>query len=177
MKTKNLLLNLGCFFALIIIFNSCKNTAQTEKNTTWYFSPIPSIGVGPNGLPTKKINVLPYCCPTDAIEITGTGIVSDNDFQWVNIPLHLPADTIKSVSVCYSTLNNAYISQTRLAVMTTPDQSLVKLDDATDQTSSSPTCYTVAANTKVDGTVTLSLRVVIPQNGTIRIGSISIVLK
>jgi hypothetical protein len=61
--------------------------------------------------------------------------------------------------------------------MTTPDQATVVLDDATDQTAAAATCYTVAANARVDGTITLSLKVVVPQNGSIRIGSIAVLLK
>ena len=140
----------------------------------YYFSPIPAIGVGPNGLPTKKINVTPYCCPSVAIEITGIGPVVENDFQWVNIPLSLPEGVIKAVRVCYGTKNKAYISQTRLTVMTTPDKATVMLDDPTNQTSPAPTCYDSKANVSVNGTITLSLKVVIPPGGSITIGSVQI---
>jgi hypothetical protein len=139
-----------------------------------YVSPIPAIGVGPNGLPTKKITVAPYCCPSDAIEITGMGPVGENDFQWVNIPLELPAGRIKGVRVCYGTKNKAYISQTRLSAMTTPDKALVVLDDPANQASAVPTCYNTVANVIVDATITLSLKVVIPAGGSITIGSIEI---
>ena len=161
-----LLLNAGCSFPAVVI------------SKTIYFSPIPSIGVGPNGLPTKKINVTPYCCPSDAIEITTQGVVTEDDLQWVNIPLSLTAaDTITAVMVCYNSINNAYISQTRLSVMTTPDHATVMLDDATDRKSTAATCYSVNTNTKVDGTITLSLKVVVPAGGAVRIGSIAISLK
>ena len=118
------------------------NVITTNRIKTWYFSPIPAIGVGPNGLPTKNIAVNPYCCPSDAIQVTAVGSAGENDFQWVNIPLSLPADTIISVQVCYNTTNGAYISQTRLSNMTTPDHATVVLDDPTDQKSAAATCYT-----------------------------------
>jgi len=175
---KRIVILLCLYGAALAIFtsSSCKSAGATG-NKTFYFSPIPSIGVGPNGLPTKKINVSPFCCPSDAIEITAAGVVTEGDLQWVNIPLSLPADSIQSVTVCYSSTGNAYISQTRLTNMTTPDHATVVLDDATNQVSAAATCYTVPAGTKVNGTITLSLKVVIPQNGSIRIGGISVSLK
>ena len=162
-----------------MLCSSCKSTIISNGTTskTIYFSPIPSIGVGPNGLPTKKITVTPYCCPSEAIEITAAGGATEEDFQWINIPLTLPADTISAVRVCYSSSNSAYISQTRLTTMSAPDHATVMLDDATDQKSTAATCYSVVTNAKVDGTITLSLKVVVPANGALRIGSISISLK
>lgn len=176
---KKNILSSAIYFSLFVffVFIGCKPQSFITGSKTWYFSPIPAIGVGPNGLPTKKINVAPFCCPSDAIEITAPGIVVENDFQWVNIPLSLPGDTIKSVRVCYSATNNAYISQTRLANMSTPDNATVVLDDGTDQAAAAATCYTTPANAKVDGTITLSLKVVLPQNASIRIGSIAVSVK
>jgi hypothetical protein len=139
-----------------------------------FVSPMSAIGVGPNGLPSKKITVAPYCCPSDAIEVTAAGPVGENDLQWVNIPLELPAGRIRGVRVCYSTKNKAYISQTRLSAMTTPDKALVVLDDPANQASPFPTCYNTVANVTVNATITLSLKVVIPAGGTITIGSIQI---
>jgi len=182
LKMKRRIVILICLYGAaftVFTFSRCKpaGSITATGSKTFYFSPIPSIGVGPNGLPTKKINVNPFCCPSDAIEITAAGIVTEDDLQWVNIPLSLPADTIQSVRICYSSTGNAYISQTRLANMTTPDHATVVLDDATNQVSAAATCYTVPAHVKVDGTITLALKLVIPQNGSVRIGSISVSLK
>ncbi len=176
---KNTLLLIACFvFALLLMAGGSKGQASPKLMQTWYFSPIPAIGVGPNGLPTKKINITPYCCPSEAIEIKAPAGATDNDLQWVNIPLSLPGNyTITAVKVCYASSGNAYISQTRLTTMGTPDHATVVLDDPADRTAPGPVCYIVPANAKVDGTITLSLRVVVPQNGSLRIGSIAISLK
>ena len=179
MKKKRLYLASACFVFAVVTIGGCKPAivATGTGSKTIYFSPIPSIGVGPNGLPTKKITVTPYCCPSDAIEIIAANGATEDDLQWVNIPLSLPGDTITAVKVCYSSSNNAYISQTRLATMGAPDHATVMLDDATDQKSAAATCYTVATNSKVDGTVTLALKVVVPATGALRIGSIAITVK
>ena len=176
---KNKLLLICCFiFAILLVAKSSNSQPSPKLTQTWYFSPIPAIGVGPNGLPTKKINLTPYCCPSDAIEIKAPAGATDNDLQWVNIPLSLPGNyTITAVKVCYASSGNAYISQTRLSDMGTPDHATVVMDDGTDRIAPGPTCYIVPANAKVDNTITLSLRVVVPQNGSLRIGSIAISLK
>ena len=59
--------------------------------------------------------------------------------------------------------------------MTTPDKATVTLlDDPTNQASPAPTCYDSKANVSVNGTITLSLKVVIPAGGSITIGSVQI---
>ena len=158
---------------LLIGFLGCE---KKLTNQTWYFSPIPAIGIGPNGLPTKKIEVKPYCCPSDAIEITSVVGATDADLQWVNIPLSLPAGKINSVTICYQVKgSNSFISQVRLAKMTLPNSAGVIHDDGTDLKSTSPTCYTSKVGSAViDGTVTLSLRIAVAANESIQVGGISL---
>lgn len=165
-----------CTLLLTVFWGCEKKTVPTATNQNWYFSPIPSIGVGPNGLPTKKIDVKPYCCPSDAIEITSVTGATDNDLQWVNIPLSLPAGKINSVTVCYQVKGgNSFISQVRLAKMTLPNSASVIHDDGTDLKSSSPTCYTSkVSGAVIDGTITLSLRVAVAANESIQVGGISL---
>lgn len=169
------------FFAIspLLLFGilGCdKNRPPVPTSKNWYFSPIPSIGVGPNGLPTKKIDLKPYCCPSDAIEITSPSGATDDDLQWVNVPLSLPAGKINSVTVCYQVKGtNSFISQVRLAKMTLPNSAAVVHDDGTDLKSTSPTCYTSKVGSAViDGTITLSLRVAVAHGESIQVGGISL---
>ena len=158
-------------------FLACeKKSVPPPTNQNWYFSPIPSIGVGPNGLATKKIDLKPYCCPSDAIEITSATGASDGDFQWVNVPISLPAGKINAVTVCYQVQGgSSFISQVRLAKMTLPNSASVVHDDPTDLKSTSPTCYTSkVGGAVVDGTITLSLRIAVAVNESIRVGGISV---
>ena len=147
-----------------------------------FVSPLGAIAVGPNGLPTNKAKIQPYCCPSDAIEISTSTVITENDFQWILIPLQVHKSEIKGVSVCYSvsskTTGATYISQTRLTQMTTPDKALVVLDDPTNRTAMGPACYTVPASVSVEGTITLELKVVFGSaNDKIRIGGITIATK
>ncbi|MEO6039274.1 MAG: hypothetical protein ABIQ93_12750, partial [Saprospiraceae bacterium] len=106
---------LPLFFLLSCGDTTLPTPTPAPKDQNWYFSPLTASGVGPNGLPTKKIDVKPYCCPPDAIEITSPSDVSDGDLQWVNIPLSLPGGKINSVTVCYQIKGGgAFISQVRL---------------------------------------------------------------
>lgn len=168
---------IATYTLLLIVFIACeKKPVNTPTNQNWYFSPIPAIGVGPNGLPTKKIDVKPYCCPSDAIEITSVTGATDNDLQWVNIPLSLPAGKINSVTVCYQVKGgNSFISQVSLTKMTLPNSTLTLHDDPTDLKSTAPTCYTSKVNGAViNGTITLSLRVAVAVNESIQVGGISL---
>ena len=162
---------------VLLGFLGCeKKPVPVPTNQNWYFSPIPSIGVGPNGLPTKKIEVKPYCCPTDAIEISSRTDATDADFQWVKIPLSLPAGTINSITVCYQVKGaNSFISQVRLSKMTLPDSATVVHDDGTDLKSVSPTCYTSkVGGAVIDGTITLSLKVAVAADESIQVGGITL---
>jgi hypothetical protein len=73
---------------------------------------------------------------------------------------------------------STYISQVRLTRMTNPDKALVILDDGNNLTSTSVTSYTSTTNTKVEGTITLALRIVIGSPGdSILIGGIMLMLE
>ncbi len=73
--------------------------------------------------------------------VTSTTI---GDFKWISMALPLPPKVkIEEVIICYQVTNpQSFISQTRLTEMTTPNVALVRHDDATDLTSTSPVCYT-----------------------------------
>ncbi len=148
------------------------------KHQTWYFSPLTAVGVGPNGLTTKKIDVNPYCCPGDAIEITAEAGASDIESQWVKIPLSLPAGKIHEVTVCYSTKgnsNDSYISQLRLDKMTMPNMAQIVFDQDLKLASNTATCHSAKVNDIViDGAITLSIQVVVAKTASIQIGSISL---
>jgi hypothetical protein len=132
------------------------------------YSPLTGIGVGPSGPATAKITTEPFCCPSDALLVKATTPVGEADFQWVNLGLTVPRSmefrSIRGVEVCYSLKTGkkgaTYISQTRLADMTTPDRAIVEMDDPTDRTDPGPTCYTSKGGFSPKGTVTLSLKVV-----------------
>ena len=146
----------------------------------WY-SPLASIAVGPAG-PPSKVTVGPHCCPSTALKITSNQIVADNDLQWVEFLLAVPDATIKGVKIHYQVKTGSpgstYISQVRLTRMTTPDKALVIHDDPTNLTSTTITSYTSAANSKVEGTITLELRIVIGNPGdSILLGGIMLLLE
>ncbi len=166
----------GLSIVTVLMMVLCLSFTASAQMTTYYFSPIPAIGVGPNGLPTKKIDVNPYCCPSTAINVTTQQNVSERDFQWVLIPLSLPQGVIRSVTVCYGIKGKekAYISQTRITSMTTPNRANVLLDDGTDRHSMRPTCYNVEGEVPIKGTMTLALKVVLNPGDQIRIGSIAV---
>jgi hypothetical protein len=64
--------------------------------------------------------------------VTASGPVREDDFQWVQIGLTVPAGLkINAVVVCYEIVGSpkgTYISQTRLMQMTTPNTALVVHD-------------------------------------------------
>lgn len=146
----------------------------------WY-SPLTAIAVGPAGPPSQVI-VGPHCCPSTALKIWANQKVTDNDLQWVEIGLTVPAATIKGVKIYYqvktSSPGSTYISQVRLTQMTNPDQALVIHDDPNDLTSTSPTSYTSITNRRVEGTISLALRIVIGKPGdSILLGGIMLLLE
>jgi hypothetical protein len=124
------------------------------------------------------------------LTITASAPVSDNDLEWVNLDLPLPvlsADgrpwKIDSLEICYDVSaevpERTFISQVRLAEMTTPDVATVRHDDGTDLNSTAPTCYgSDVADVPINGAYELSLRIAIGKTSDrIRIGAIRIVLK
>jgi len=150
--------------ALILVFTLFFIMGYAQAESIW-FSPLTAIPEDPTGARSLVLEVAPY---GDAIEVTATGPVAEGDNKWVVLGLTTQANkAIKGVQVCYEVItaspDSTYISQVRLSTMTTPDFSTVIHDDATDLTSTSPTCYT--SNTakrkpKVGGTTTLSLKMV-----------------
>ena len=146
------------FFALFFI----AGYAQAEN--IW-FSPLTAIPEDPTGARSLVLGVAPY---GDAIEITATEPVTEGDNKWVVLGLTTQANkVIKGVQVCYQVITDSpgstYIAQVKLSTMTTPDFSTVIHDDPTNLTSTIATCYTsntVKRKPKVDGTTTLSLKMV-----------------
>lgn len=129
-----------------------------------HFSPLTAQAVGPAG-PPSMLTVGPHSGPSTAVVIKSGGVVKDTDLQWIQVGLTVPGGTkVKAVVVCYQVVGRGktYISQTRLAQMTTPDFALVLHDDPTDLTSTVPVCYqSKASGFSVNGTITLMLRIVI----------------
>jgi hypothetical protein len=143
-----------------------------------HFSPLTAIPVGPSG-PPSQLKVAPHSSPSTAIAVTSSTVVSETDFQWVLLGLTVPYRTrIRAVVVCYQILGSAssFISQVRLTEMTTPNTALVKHDDPTNLTSTSPVCYrSKASGVSVRGTITLALKMVIGDPGDkILVGGISL---
>lgn len=146
----------------------------------WY-SPLAAIAGGPAG-PPSTVTVGPHCCPSTALKITSNQVVADNDLQWVEFLLAVPDVTIKGVKIYYQvktgSAGSTYISQVRLTRMTNPDKALVIHDDGNNLTSTSVTSYTSPTNMKVEGTITLALRIVIGNPGdSILIGGIMLMLE
>jgi hypothetical protein len=147
------------FFALFFI----AGYAQAEN--IW-FSPLTAIPEDATGARSLVLGVAPY---GDALEVTATGPVAEGDNKWVVLGLTTQANkVIKGIQVCYEVITDSpgstYISQVNLSTMTTPDFSTVIHDDPTNLTSTTATCYTSkTANRKpkVDGTTTLSLKMVL----------------
>jgi hypothetical protein len=52
-----------------------------------HYSPLTATAVGPAG-PPSKLSVGPYSGPSTALLVTASSVVSENDFQWVQLGLH-----------------------------------------------------------------------------------------
>src|SRR5271166_4284835 len=119
--------------------------------TSW-FSPTNFV----SGDPTLRISY-PYVSHPGAV-VTCT---EPGDLKWVSMGLRLPPDRqIGEVVICYQVSNaGSFISQVRLAEMTTPDHATVIHDDATHLASTAPTSYaSVVPGLVPSGAVTLELR-------------------
>ncbi len=146
------------FFALFFI------TGYAQATNIW-FSPLTAIPEDPSGARSLVLGVNTY---GDALVVTATEPVAEGDFRWIDLGLTTQESvTIKGVQVCYHVITTSpgstYISQVRLTTMTTPDFSTVILDDPTDLTSTSPTCYTsniAKHRPKISGTTSLLLKMV-----------------
>ena len=163
------------FFFLVFVLQATSTIAQSAQ----YFSPLNAIPVGPNGVATNKASVRPYCCPSTAIEITSNIPISNNDLQWILIPLNgILEGRISAVTVCYQILGKttaSFISQVRLTEMSVPNSATVRLDDPSHLSSHAPTCYTSKTNNyTVTGTTTLELRIALAPGEKILIGGITI---
>lgn len=171
---------LAVLVAVLLAVPALGQPAMAKAEHAWTYSPLTAVGVGPSGPATAKILVEPYCCPSTAVVVQAESKVAEDDFQWVNLGLTVPAVAeIQAVEVCYELKTSkpgaTYISQTRLTDMTTPDVAHVKLDDATDRKDSGPACYTVEAGFQPEGTVTLALKMVFGSTeDEIRIGMVKL---
>jgi hypothetical protein len=130
-----------------------------------HVSPLTATAVGPAG-PPSKLTVSPYSDPSTTLLVTAKSLVSESDEQWVQLGLTVPGGaTIKGVVACYRVITtkpqSTYISQTRLTEMTTPNVAIVRHDDPTKLTSTTPVCYTSKGSEFiVNGTITLALKMV-----------------
>lgn len=108
------------------------------------------------GDPTLRVSYPFVSHPSTIVACTTPG-----DFKWVSMGLRLPPNLgIEEVIICYEVSNGrSFISQTRLAEMTTPDQATVIHDDPTHLTSTTPASYNSAVSGLIPtGAVTLELR-------------------
>jgi parallel beta-helix repeat protein/putative cofactor-binding repeat protein len=83
------------------------------------------------------------------------------DLKWVSMGLRLPPNAqIEEVIICYEVSNaRSFISQVRLAELTTPERTTVVHDDATHLTSTMPATYSsVVSGLVPSGAVMLELR-------------------
>ena len=171
------------FMTVVLVISLFLLAAYAQAETVW-FSPLTAIPVGPSGPDTNRLTVQPYCCPSTAIEIKATQVVTEDSYQWVILGLTSQLNkVIKGVEIYYevntASEGSTYISQVRLTEMTTPDVALVIHDDETDLTSTDPTSYislTDKPKPKVKGTITLALKVVIGSTtDSIRVGGIKLI--
>ncbi len=165
----------GLAGALLMIGTS----AGAATTVTERYAPFGGIAVGPSGPASSRVAASPYCCPSDALELTTGQVVTENDSQWMQLALPWDNPTITSVRVCYqvftSTPGSTYISQTRLTSMTMPNSATVVLDEPTDRTSTAPACYSVKTALTPTGALTLNLKVVFGHPGDrITIGMVSL---
>ncbi len=177
----NARLRIALCFALFILISmpalAKDKPAGPWGPSSWTYSPLTAVGVGPSGPATSMISVEPFCCPSTAVVLNASQAVAEDDFQWVNLGLPGPQRPVTAVEVCYSVETaqpgSTYISQTRITDMTTPDQALVLLDDDTNRTDVGPSCYTVETSIEPEGTLTLALKVVVGSPADeIRIGMV-----
>jgi hypothetical protein len=165
----------ACVTVGVLVLNSSANAAVT---VTARYSPLGMTANGPSGPATAKFTATPFCCPSTAVVLTPNSAIGESDFQWAQLGLPWDEAGITAVRVCYqvtSASGGTYISQTRLTTMTTPNSATVRLDNATDRTSTTPTCYTVRTTITPSGALTLGLKVVFAGTGDrITIGMVAL---
>jgi hypothetical protein len=128
-----------------------QQTAEIVMQTTW-LSPTNFV----TGDPTLRISYPFVSHPSTVVTCTAPG-----DLKWLSMGLRLPPEAqIEAVIICYEVSNaRSFISQLRLAEMTTPDRATVVHDDPTHLTSTAPATYSSAVSGLVpSGAVTLELR-------------------
>jgi pectate lyase-like protein len=108
------------------------------------------------GDPTLRVSYPFASHPSSIVTCTTPG-----DFKWVSMDLRLPPNVqIDELIICYEVSNvRSFISQTRLAEMTTPDHANVVHDDPTHLTSTTLASYSSAVSELIPtGAVALELR-------------------
>jgi hypothetical protein len=167
---------------LAMLVTSLLFAFPSQAQSTMTYSPL----TGSPDPASTKIKTEMYCCPSTALLIKASQPVGANDLEWVILGLSVPGTAvgrrITGVEVCYEIKapvpDTAYISQTRLTDMTTPNVANVRLDDGTKRTAAGPKCYKTAgtgttAPFVAKGTVTLALRVVLSNpRDEIRVGMV-----
>ena len=145
----------------------CLVTAGSVAAKDIFYSPLTGQANGHAGPGTKQFSVEPHFSPSTALVAIPDAPFGDGAFQWVNFPLTVPKEgdgNIVMAQICYDVdavkPGSTYISQTRFTRMGTPNVAKVKFDDPTDRGSTTPTCYKVQPFVRVNGTITLALKVV-----------------
>ena len=148
--------------------NAIPEPNATRGKMTWY-SPHEWI----TGEPSLNVSYPQFAHPDTAITSAQQGAG-----RWVYLSLPLPSGTkVDAVTVCYDLDEpTTFISQTRLTDMKTPDFATVVFDDPTDQTSTTPTCYSL--KTKVVTQNGLALQLLLDIKGdnkaAIHLGSVGV---
>jgi hypothetical protein len=168
---------MGKLRGLLLVFALMFSIAgYAEAAANYWFSPL---GAVPDGDSLDLLLVEP--APSAAIRVSSGGEVIEADSQWILLGLTLPSGAsgkIGEVEICYqveaAVPDRTYISQIRLTQMTTPDEVKVIYDDDTDLTATSSPCYKSRTRIKkVNGTVTLALKMVFGSpDDAIQIGGI-----
>jgi hypothetical protein len=125
------------------------------------------------GDPTLKISYPFVSHPGVVVTCTAPG-----DLKWVSMGLLVPPNAkIENVIIAYEVSSpQSFISQIRLAEMTTPDHASVLHDDPTPLQSTSPTSYTShVGGLATEGAVTLGLRLNFQNTSDeIRLGAVGV---
>jgi Pectate lyase superfamily protein len=125
------------------------------------------------GDPTLQISYPFVSHPGTVVTCTATG-----DLKWVAMGLRLPPNAkIEDVIISYAVSSaQSFISQIRLAEMTTPDHATVLHDDPTPLQSTSPASYAShVGGLHAEGAVTLELRLHFQNTGDeIRLGALGV---
>jgi hypothetical protein len=154
-------------FSLLILL-TVENIAQ---QTIWY-SPLDFVGESTN------LNISPSTFTTPfAAAITSTTV---GNGQMIILGLNLHSGYLLDSLIIYYQVSNpaSYITMTRLAKMTYPNQASVVLDNGTDLTSTTPARFAVAVvNQQINGLISLGLFLNITNTAdVIYLGAIAVVV-